>query len=229
MDSLNGRPIRQAALGDLDGDGDLDVFAAVGRPTMGAVDSLNDLVLLNDGMGQLETFSQQLDNDDSTSVALGDVNGDGRLDALVGTSIGARLWINQSNKLEGTGQIFVPSEQSFEPGSSAVHELQMAISTAVDERLGLYFPYGSIRINAVFLDDLDGDRDLDALIARLWGAEIWWNDGQGRYERSDLRFAYREDTGVAVADFDGDGDQDIFIGRNEDDYQVWWNDGKGGF
>jgi hypothetical protein len=229
MDSLNGRPIRQAALGDLDGDGDLDVFAAVGRPTMGAVDSLNDLILLNDGMGKLETFSQQLDNDDSTSVALGDVNGDGRLDALVGTSIGARLWFNQSNELESTGQIFIPSEQSFEPGSSAVHELQMAISTAVDERLGLYFPYGSIRINAVFLDDLDGDRDLDALIARLWGAEIWWNDGQGRYERSDLRFAYREDTGVAVADFDGDGDQDIFIGRNEDDYQVWWNDGKGGF
>jgi hypothetical protein len=81
----------------------------------------------------------------------------------------------------------------------------------------------------VFLANLDGDGDLDALVARLWGAEVWWNDGQGEFRRSDLLFAYREDTGVAVADFDGDGDQDIFIGRNEDDYQVWLNDGNGGF
>jgi hypothetical protein len=44
-----------------------------------------------------------------------------------------------------------------------------------------------------------------------------------------VRFEYQEDTGVAVADFDGDGDQDIFTGRNGKDYQVWWNDGKGVF
>jgi hypothetical protein len=93
----------------------------------------------------------------------------------------------------------------------------------------LYLPYGSIRTKAVFLADLDGDGDLDGLLARLWGAEIWWNDGQGEFQRSDVRFEYREDTGVAVADFDGDGDQDIFTGRNEDDYQVWWNDGRGVF
>ena len=229
MDSLNGRPIRQAALGDLDSDGDLDVFAAVGEPSMGTVDSLGDLILLNDGTGQFVAFNQQLDNDDSTSVALGDVNGDGRLDALVGTSVGARLWINQSNELESTGLIFVPAEQSFAAVQSAGNRLQTAFSLAVDEKLGLYFPWGSIRTKAVFLQDLDGDQDLDALIARLWGAEIWWNDGQGKYERTEQRFAYREDTGAAVADFDADGDQDIFVGRNEDDYQVWWNDGRGGF
>ena len=47
--------------------------------------------------------------------------------------------------------------------------------------LGVYLPYGSVRTRAVFLADLDGDEDLDALIARLWGAEVWWNDGQDRF------------------------------------------------
>ena len=53
MDFLDGRPIREVALGDLDGDGDLDVFAAMGKPTMGTIDSLDDLILLNDGKGSL--------------------------------------------------------------------------------------------------------------------------------------------------------------------------------
>ena len=229
MDSLDGRPIRQAALGDLDGDGDLDIYAALGKPTLGTIDSLDDLVLLNDGTGRLVIFDQQLGDTDSTSVALGDVNGDERLDALVGTNDGARLWINQSGEIKSGEPIFIPTEQTF-MAKWTIKELVISGLTAIaDKLLGLYLPYGSTRTMAVFLADLDGDNDLDALLARLWGAEIWWNDGQGEFRRSDVRFGYREDTGVAVADFDGDGDHDIFIGRNEDDYQVWWNDGRGTF
>ena len=57
--------------------------------------------------------------------------------------------------------------------------LQARFSAVAGELLGLYLPYGSNRIKAVFLTDLDGDRDLDALIARVWGAETWWNNGKG--------------------------------------------------
>jgi hypothetical protein len=228
MDCLDGRPIRQVAMGDLDGDGDLDVFAAVGKPTMGTIDSPDDLILLNDGTGMLASCGQRLGNTDSTSVALGDVNGDGRLDALVGTSAGARLWVNQSNARDG-GPIFVASEQSFRAVQTVKDKLQAGLSAAVGEVLGQYVPYGSIRTKAVFLADMDGDGDPDALIARVWGAQVWWNDGQGGFHRSDVHLGYPEDTGVAVADFDGDGDQDVFVGRNEYDYRVWWNDGKGVF
>jgi hypothetical protein len=127
------------------------------------------------------------------------------------------------------GPTFVPAEQSFEAVQTVVDKLQSGFSAAADQMLGLYLPYGSIRTKGVFLADLDGDGDLDALLARVWGAEMWWNDGLGEYHRSDVRFEFREDTGVAVADFDGDGDQDIFTGRNEYDHQVWWNDGQGVF
>ncbi len=214
---------------DMEGDGDLDAFAAVGKPTLGTIDSLDDLILLNDGTGTLAVFDRLLGNTDSTSVALGDVNGDGRLDALVGTNAGARLWINQSNKMESGGPKFVPAEQSFEAAQTVGDKLKAGISAAADRALGLYLPYGSIRTKAVFLADLDGDGDVDALLARVWGAEIWWNGGRGEFHQSDVSLEYKEDTGVAVADFDGDGDQDIFTGRNEDDYQVWWNNGTGAF
>jgi hypothetical protein len=229
LDFLDGRPIRQVALGDLDGDGDLDVFAAVGKPTMGTIASMDDLILLNDGTGMFTVLDQQLGNTDSTSVALGDVNGDGRMDALVGTSAGARLWINQGNEVGSGGLIFVLAEQSFEPVQTVWGKLQAGYSAVADKLYGLYLPYGSIRTKAVFLTDLDGDGDLDVLIGRLWGAEIWWNDGQGEFTRSNVRFEYQEDTGVAVADFDGDGDQDIFTEGNGENYQVWRNDGNGVF
>lgn len=229
LDFLAGRPIRQAALGDLDGDGDADLYAAVGEPSMGTVDDLADLILLNDGTGRFTRSHQPLGAADSTSVALGDVNGDGALDALVGTSSGAALWINQGQPPGSAEPEFSQSPQSFAAPQDAAARLQAGFSAAAGRLFGLYLPYGSLRTRAVFLSDLDGDGDLDGLLARIWGAEIWWNDGDGNFSRWQARFGYREDTGVAVADFDGDGDADIFSGRNEDDYTVWWNEEAGLF
>lgn len=178
LDALDGRPIRQAALGDLDGDGDLDIYAAVGNPTLGTLGALEDLILQNDGMGQFTVYAQIQGNTDSTSVALGDVNGDGRLDALVGTSSGAQLLINQSDKSGNGGAIFAPTAHSFDARQTIGGMLEAGFSAVIDKLLGLYLPYGSVLTKAVFLSDLDGDGDLDALLARLWGAEIWWNKWQ---------------------------------------------------
>ena len=55
------------------------------------------------------------------------------------------------------------SEQAFEAQQTAAGRLQAGIAAAAERLLGLYLPYGSARTQAVFLADLDGDSDLDAL------------------------------------------------------------------
>lgn len=198
---LNGVPVRAAALGDLDEDGDLDVYAAVGTLKRGGSRGLADLVLFNDGAGNFSDSGQQLGDTGSSSVALGDLDGDGDLDAQVGTFDGAVAWVNQGGMQGGQAGIFTASGQEI-PGKG---------------------------IRFVFLAEFDHDGDQDALIGGKKQAVIWWNDGKGGFTQSDQRFQYSERHGLAVADFDDDGDSDIFAGAYTDDYRLWINQGDGTF
>jgi hypothetical protein len=194
--------MRAAALGDLDGDGSLDVFAAVLAPRLGTESGHPDLVLLNDGLGNLRDSGQRLGAANSTAVALGDLDGDGDLDALVGASNGVMLWINQGGAQGGQQGQFELGEQTIAGG----------------------------QVQHIFLADLDEDGDLDALVGGKSQAAIWWNDGGGSFTRANqpiLRFTQRH--GLALADFDGDGLPDIFAGAYNDSYSLWLNRGQGDF
>ena len=201
LTGLDGLPLRGAAMGDLDGDGDLDALAAVARPTMGTAENLGDLVLLNDGTGDLAASDQRLGDADSTAVALGDLDGDGDVDGVTGTQEGATVWINQGRAQGGQEGRFAPSGQQI----------------------------GGNPTRAVFVRDLDGDGDQDILIVGQRQADIWWNDGLGVFSRSDQRFHYSERHGLAVGDFNGDGFPDAFAGAGSDSYSAWFNRGDGTF
>ena len=192
----------RAALGDLDGDGSPDVFAGVRAACPGGYDGHPDLVLLNDGHGSLRDSGQRLGQADSKSVALGDLDGDGDLDALVGSGDGTRVWINQGG------------EQAGLPGE---FELARDILPSRDT-------------HHIYLADFDGDGDLDALVAGVSQAGIWWNDGLASFThsgRAAFRFSPRH--GLAVGDFNADGFSDIFAGAYNDDYKLWLNRGDGVF
>jgi len=83
--------------------------------------------------------------------------------------------------------------------------------------------------NTTDVADLDGDGDLDALIAGKRQATIWWNDGQGSFSRSNQRFRYSDRHALAVGDFNGDGYPDIFAGAYSAAHSVWFNQGDGTF
>lgn len=201
LTGLEGFPMSAATLGDLDNDGDLDIFAAVGAPTLGRSSSLAERVLINDGFGTFTDSGQRLGEAASSSVALGDLDADGDLDALVGTQNGAQLWINQGGLQSGQAGMFSAS----------------------------LIRISDNRIVGVFLADLDSDGDQDAFLAGSREAVIWWNDGQGDFIRSNQRFRYSGRHGLAVGDFNGDDLLDIFAGEYIRDHRVWLNQGDGTF
>jgi hypothetical protein len=155
------------ALGDVDGDGDLDIVCG---------NSGQSRLYLNQGTGTfLDATSTRLpaDNAVTTSVALGDVDGDGDLDILFGDSVG-RLYLNNG---------------------------QGVFTDVTAARL----PANTILDRALALGDIDGDGDLDIV-----GAAVLRNDGTGTFVDSGQTIG--NPAAVALGDVDGDGDLDVVAG-----------------
>ncbi len=87
------------AVGDLDNDGDQDIFINHGNQILGNV-QLSE-ILLNDGYAKF-TSVPTLEKLQCTSVALGDLDNDGDLDifltcaAVVGSQVSNRVWLNNT-------------------------------------------------------------------------------------------------------------------------------------
>ena len=201
LSALNGLAVQAGSLGDLDGDGDLDLFVAVIAPGVGRNTDPADRVLFNDGSGAFTDSGQRLGTTDSTAVAVGDMDNDGDLDALVGNEAGATIWLNQGKAQNGQEGTFASANQTI----------------------------SGKQTKTVFLSDLDGDGDQDALIAGLNQAVLWWNDGQANFTKSNQRFSFSNRHGLAIADFDNDGLPDIFAAEYTNDYRIWYNQGDGIF
>ena len=187
------------ALGDLDGDGDLDAFEVNRRSASEVpVGDASDRVWLNDGTAHFVDSGQRMSRSDGRAVALGDLDGDGDLDAFVGNAYFGRpdeVWLN-----DGRGRF-----------------------TDAGQRLG------DADTRTVVLDDVDDDGDLDAFAGYDDFGLIWTNDGLAHFADSGQRFNWSQQYAIAFGDVDRDGDKDVFGIRFDGDCRIWRNDGTGRF
>ena len=217
---------RYPACGDLDGDGDTDIL--VGWTEFG--DPAHLLQLTNDGSGGLTVEADQVLGDPGASADgiphLTDVDGDGDLDALVcwkyllfAENVGDGVYA-------GAGLIQVARRWAFPSGQLRDGNNGAGIADfngdgRPDLATGRVIAFGgggfgattwrsiaSVSHQAV---DLDGDGDLDMIEA---GGDVRTNDGTGWFTDAGTAFpplafplVYRE--AHALADFNGDGHEDI--------------------
>lgn len=233
-------------LGDLDGDGDLDAFLVVMEGT--------GRVLLNEGgtqggiPGAFQDSGQRLNIRAAFCVALGDLDGDGDLDAYVGQERANTVWFNDGQgtftdsgqalgraitadvalaDLDGDGDLDAFAGGWDEPGKVWLND-----GTGVLSDSGHGHAPAAVHIHGLALGDLDGDGDLDAFLAIASGHpnQVWLNNGAAVYTDSGQQLRSPLGHDVALGDLDGDGDLDAFMANGTPagaGNTIWLNDGSG--
>ena len=199
------------------------------------------------GGGDFIDSGQALAPRDSTDVSLGDVSGDGNLDAIVTTfDQGDRVWLGDGGgHFSDTGQD-LGNHRSYGVSLGDLDsdgDLDIFVANANNEPnrvwrnngSGAFTDSGQILGNhysfGVRLGDVDGDGDLDAFTANAFGQgnRMWRNDGSAGFTDSNQSLGSGNSRGVSLGDVDGDGDLDAFVANVSGGNRVWRNDGVGNF
>ena len=261
--SFAGR-LRQIAIGDVDGDGDLDVIAPDSwamQPDAVFVNGGN-WVFADEGAARLGTSSR------AGAARLGDLDGDGDLDLVLSdwgddppnSASRIRIYAN-----DGTGHFTetidaVPPTTSGGTGTGPVDvdladldgdfALDLIVASRVGESL-FYRNDGDGTFTAAGADlpdqvgpyvygpdacDVDNDGDLDLWLdggGANFAEQLMINDGAGHFtDESATRVVGNppgDDNEVQCVDLDGDGDQDAVIASLSANERMLLNDGTGRF
>lgn len=164
-------------------------------PTQLGIDYLHQENTFNDF--SLQLLIPQKQSSKGTGIATGDLNGDGLEDLFIGNA-----------KDAVAASYLQQADGSFKSNNQALWQKEAAYEDA----------------NAIFFD-ADGDQDLDLLVASagyeipknspLLQDRLYLNDGQGNFSKSNkLPKMLTSTKAIAAADYDKDGDLDLFIGGN---------------
>lgn len=218
---LNGR----AAVGDMDGDGDLDLV--IGNAGANGVTASPDMVFLNDGQGNFYTGPVECGvtdplrvrcfgtgTEDTASVAVGDVNNDGFLDIVSG--------VRQSC----ADVCADPAQDVVYLNDGAGNFYNGPVTCGSTERVRC-FGTGKDNASIVTLGDINSDGSLDIVSGNLGQLDfVFYNNGQGGFYNGPVNncgsnreqfhcFGDGADptASVGVADINRDGALDLVVGN----------------
>jgi hypothetical protein len=239
------------ALGDIDNDGDLDAV----MPNQKSATSQDDAydVFMNDGTGQfspLTTGGGKFDPDDGKAVALGDVNKDGYLDAVVAVKGGgSKLYLSNGvtsgvfggfrlHTGFGGGKGFPEDIELGDVNGDTWLDAVVAVSgngKNAQEQVYLnlksdkFFAanpsqtFGGGNSSAVELGDMDNDGDIDAVLANTDGNNgVYLNNGSGVFSLA-FSFEPANSTDVALLDLTVDGYLDVIVSNQGSANTTWLN------
>ena len=196
------------------------------------------------GFGTFIDSGQLLGNAAASAVEVGDLDGDGDLDAFVVNRNGEpdRVWINNNGIFNGGQSLSITNNNgstdvdladldgdgdldAFVTVSNGMPIVWLNIGDGTFTNTGQVFNHPFTY--AVDLADLDGDGDIDAYVGGR-GDGIYLNDGNGIFSNNQ-RTSTSTFSDITLGDLDGDGDLDAFAMINGPTPQVRFNDGNGIF
>jgi hypothetical protein len=193
-------------LGDVDGDGKLDIICSSGQPVGAFPDSLAWFRVPAAPRTAARWDRFILADRDATGlshyIGFGDVNGDGRPD------------VASAAKDSPGGNWLAWWEQGDDPRKPWKKHL------IADKQMGA---------TNILIADLNGDGKMDFVASRGHGVGITWYEAPD-WRPHDISTELKGPHALAVADLDGDGDVDVVTAAKDSRIAAWFeNDGKGNF
>ena len=246
-----GRNTYCIALGDVNGDGHIDI--AIGK--LGEENQL----LINSGNGTFSdtnTVSLPGGSSNTHSLALGDVNGDGSIDIVIGnygqenqllinTGDGTFSDTNTVNlpggsrntkslvlgDINGDGRMDIVVGNSYQQNQVLMNS-RNADTLFSDANIGS-LSGGNWNTFSLALGDVNGDGHIDIAVGnRDQESQILINSGNGTFADThivSLPGGWMDTNSLALGDVNGDGHIDIVLGNSDKENQLLINAGDGTF